>query len=193
MSIFRRAGWLLVGALVITLGTAVAGWPVYVRPQVDPLRPADVIVVLGGTPYERFDLGIELAGRGYAPEVLISQSTGPDDPLMDKYCGGRFAFRVSCFVPDPWTTDGEAREIVRRATIYGWRHIIVVTFTPHVSRARYIVGRCFEGEITMVASPTESGLGFWSWMYVRQSAGYIRAFVNQHCETSGNSASRLLE
>ncbi|MGW6427175.1 YdcF family protein [Nocardia sp. NPDC055053] len=190
---FRRAGWLLVGALVIALGAAFAGWPVYVRPQVDPLRPADVIVVLGGTPYERFDLGIELAERGYAPEVLISQSTGPDDPLMDKYCGGRFAFRVSCFVPDPWTTDGEAREIVRRAKIYGWRHIIVVTFTPHVSRARYIVGRCFDGEITMVASPTESGFGFWSWMYVRQSAGYIRAFVNQHCETSGNSASRLLE
>ncbi|WKG13128.1 YdcF family protein [Nocardia sp. PE-7] len=183
VSIFRRAGWLLVGALVTVLAAAFAGWPVFVHPQVDPLRPADVIVVLGGTAYERFDLGIELAERGLAPEVLISQSTGPDDPMMDKYCGGRFAFRVSCFVPDPWTTDGEAREIVRRAKIYGWNHIIVVTFTPHVSRARYIVEKCYDGEITMVASPSDSGVEFWSWMYVRQSAGYIRAFVNQHCET----------
>ncbi|WP_229684328.1 YdcF family protein [Nocardia camponoti] len=180
---------MVIVALVSVGVIAVAGFPVFVRPQIDPLRRADVIVVLGGTPYERFDRGIELAQQGYAPEVLISQSTGADDPEMDRYCGGRFAFRVSCFVPDPWTTDGEAREIVRRAKIYGWRHIIVVTFTPHVSRARYIVEKCFDGEITMVASPSESGLGFWAWMYVRQSGGYVRAFVNQHCETAEKTAS----
>ncbi|WP_432420346.1 YdcF family protein [Nocardia neocaledoniensis] len=182
MSIFRRAGWLLVGALVIALTAAIAGWPVFVRPQLDPLRPAEVIVVLGGTPYDRFDLGIELAERGFAPEVLISQTTGRDDPNMDRFCGGRFAFRVSCFVPDPARTDGEAREIVRRATIYGWRHLIVVTATAQVSRARYLVGRCYDGELTMVASGAGDGLSFWSRVYVRQSAGYVRAFVNQRCD-----------
>ncbi|WP_107656000.1 YdcF family protein [Nocardia suismassiliense] len=170
------------GALIAVVAAVVAlGWPVYVRPQVDPLRPADAIVVLGGTPYERFDLGLDLARRGYARQLLISRSTGADDPAMDKYCDGHFDFQVSCFVPDPWTTQGEAQEIGRRARQFGWHHIIVVTFTPHVSRARYIVEKCFSGEVTMVASPSPSGLAFWAWMYLRQSGGYLKAFTERGC------------
>ncbi len=169
------AGVVTLVALVVGIGFA--GRPVFVHPQLDPLRPADAIVVLGDTAYERFDLGLALAKRGLAPELVISRSTGRDDHVMDRYCAGDFDFAVSCFVPDPWTTQGEAREIGRRARAQGWRHIIVVTYTPHVSRARYIVERCFDGELTMVASPSDSGLAFWSWMYVRQSAGYLRAFL----------------
>ncbi|MGW4366394.1 YdcF family protein [Nocardia takedensis] len=166
-------------ALLVALG--LAGLPVFVHPQVDPLRRADAIVVLGGTAYERFDLGLDLARRGYAPELVISASTGLDDPRMDRYCRGEFPFRVSCFEPDPWTTRGEAEEIRRRAAAEGWRHIIVVTFTPHVSRARFIVGRCFDGELTMVASPSPSGPLFWTWMYLRQSAGYVKAATEFGC------------
>ncbi|RDI46325.1 YdcF family protein [Nocardia mexicana] len=165
----------LIGAL------AAAGLPVYVHPQTDPLRPADAIVVLGGTAYERFDIGLDLARRGLAPELLISRSTGADDSVMDRYCDGGYPFHVDCFVPDPWTTQGEAQEIARRAQRFGWRHLIVITNVPHVSRARYIVGKCFPGELTMVASPAESGLRYWAWMYVRQSASYVRAFFSNEC------------
>ncbi|MFE3546868.1 YdcF family protein [Nocardia sp. NPDC059177] len=182
MSLFRRAGWLLLGVLVTALAVVLAGRPVVMAPQRDPVRPADVIVVLGGGADESYDVGIELAERGMAPEVLISQADGADDPRMDRYCGGRFRFRVACFVPDTERTDGEAREIVRRATIYGWRHLIVVTATADISRTRYLVGRCFDGELTLVAGATGSGPKYWAWMYARQSAGYIRAFVNQRCE-----------
>ncbi|WP_194819639.1 YdcF family protein [Nocardia sp. XZ_19_385] len=174
----RRAGLLLI-VLVSVLG--LAGVPVYIHPQTDPLRRADAIVVLGGTAYERFDIGLDLAQQGYAPELLISRSTGNDDTLMDKYCAGQFDFTVHCFVPDPWTTDGEAQEIRRRAARFDWRHIIVITYTPHVSRARYIVSKCFDGELTMVASPSEFGVKFWTWMYIRQSGGYIRAFLHRGC------------
>ncbi|WUI33384.1 YdcF family protein [Nocardia sp. NBC_00416] len=160
---------------------AVAGRPVFVDPQLDPLRRADAIVVLGGTPYERFDLGLELAREKWAPELLISASTGLDDPHMDRYCRTAQPFRVSCFEPRPWTTRGEAQEIRRRADAEGWRHIIVVTFTPHISRARYIVGRCFDGELTMVASPGRTDALFRTWMYVRQSAGYLKAFTESGC------------
>ncbi|WP_083897699.1 YdcF family protein [Nocardia vinacea] len=177
----RRAGLFFGALLALVAVLGVAGLPVYVHPQTDPLRHADAIVVLGGTAYERFDVGLALAERGYAPQLLISRSTGEDDSVMDRYCAPRFEFTVSCFVPDPWTTDGEAREIARRASLYGWRHIIVVTYTPHVSRARYIVGKCFHGELTMVASPSDDGLKFWTWMYIRQSAGYVRAFFSRGC------------
>lgn len=178
---FRRAFWILVALLTAVAATAAAGWPVYVRPQIDPLRRADAIVVLGGTPYERYDVGVELANRGYAPQLIISNSIGSGDRTMDKYCKGHFDFAVSCFEPDPWTTRGEAEEIGRRATQQGWHHIIVVTFTPHVSRARYIVEKCFAGELTMVASPSPSGLLFWTGMYLRQSAGYLHTFTEWGC------------
>ncbi|MCM6778128.1 YdcF family protein [Nocardia sp. CDC159] len=181
MRALRRAVVTLVGFAVLVAGLAVAGLPVFVHPQIDPLRPADAVVVLGGTAYERFDMGLDLAGRGYAPELLISRSTGTDDHVMDRYCDGGYSFHVDCFVPDPWTTQGEAREIARRAARFGWRHLIVITNTPHVSRARYIVGTCFSGEITMVASPAESGWRYWAWMYVRQSGGYLRAFLSPGC------------
>ncbi|NUP25846.1 MAG: YdcF family protein [Nocardia sp.] len=181
-AVARRRPWQAAGAaLVLLVLAAVAGWPVFVRPQVDPLRPADAIVVLGGTPYERFDVGLELARRHWAPELLISASTGLDDPRMDRYCHSPFPFRVTCFEPRPWTTRGEAQEIRRLAAAEGWQHIIVVTFTPHVSRARYIVGRCFDGEITMVASPSRTDPVFRAWMYVRQSAGYLKAFTESGC------------
>lgn len=181
MTTVRRVATRLVLALLVMVTVTAAGVPVFVHPQTDPLEPADAIVVLGGTAYERFDLGLDLAERGYAPRLLISRSTGADDHEMDRYCAGDHPFRVDCFVPDPWTTQGEAREIRRRADAEGWRHIIVITFTPHVSRARYIVGKCFGGRITMVASPSPSGPLFWAWMYIRQSAGYLRAFADRGC------------
>lgn len=180
----RRRGrrWQVIASvLALTALAAVAGWPVFVRPQVDPLRPADAIVVLGGTPYERFDLGLELARARWAPELLIAASTGLDDPRMDRYCRTRYPFRVTCFEPRPWTTRGEAQEIRRQAAAKGWRHIIVVTFTPHISRARYIVDRCFDGELTMIASPGRTDPMFWTWMYLRQSAGYLKAFTETGC------------
>ncbi|NUS43133.1 MAG: YdcF family protein [Mycobacteriaceae bacterium] len=179
----RRARALRVLAAVVAAVGALAalGWPVYVRPQVDPLRHADAVVVLGGTAYERYDIGHDIARRGYAHAVVLSRSTGPDDPVMDDYCAPRAEYRVLCFVPDPWTTRGEAQEIARLTARYGWRHLIVVTFTPHVSRARYIIGKCFRGELTMIASPSPSGLRFWSWMYLRQSAGYVRAALDRGC------------
>ncbi|MEC4838831.1 YdcF family protein [Mycobacteroides chelonae] len=177
----RRVLLAVIAIAVLTTGFVTAGWRVYMHPQTDPLRPADAIVVLGGTPYERFDVGLDLAKRGYAPYLLIAQSTGANDRNMDKYCKGHFTFTVSCFIPDPWTTEGEAQEIRAKAQELGWHHIIVITFTPHVSRARYIVGKCFDGELTMVASPTPSGVAFWSWMFVRQSGSYVKAFLNPGC------------
>lgn len=172
--------WVAVSVTLIAFA-GIAGWPVYVHPQVDPLQKADAIVVLGGTAYQRYDLGLELAQHGYARQLLISRSTGVSDPNMDKYCAGHYDFAVNCFEPHPRTTRGEAEEIGRRAKQQGWHRVTVVTFTPHISRARYIVGKCFDGELTMVVSPTPSGLRFWTWMYIRQSAGYLRAFLQRRC------------
>lgn len=191
--LFRRVRALLMVTGVLVLAVVLAGLPVYVWPRVDPVRQADVVVVLGGTGYERLDIAVELAANGLAPEVLIAQSTGPDDPALDRYCAGRFAFRVACFVPQPSTVEGEAREVARRAAVYGWRHVLVVTLAPYASRVRYVLRQCFDGELTVVAGRVDRDAGYWAQVYARQTAGYVRAFTHPACPTPGQAAARLLE
>ena len=74
-----------------------------------------------------------------------------------------------CFVPDPPTTKGEGRELRRLAARDGWRTVIVVTFRPHISRARFILERCFDGDLIMVASPGRISLPRWASEYVYQT------------------------
>ncbi|KQU28337.1 MULTISPECIES: YdcF family protein [unclassified Rhodococcus (in: high G+C Gram-positive bacteria)] len=175
---FRR---LLVAFSVLLVAIVAAGWPVYVHPQTDPLRPADAVVVLGGKPYGRFHYGIDIAEQGYAPEVVLSNSVGPDDVRMQQICNGTYTVTVSCFLPDPYSTKGEAEEIKRRAAAENWKHIIVVTYTPHLSRSRYIVQQCFDGEVTMSPNPTQEGIGEWIGSYIYQTAGYIKAALDSEC------------
>ena len=89
--------------------------------------------------------------------------------------------KLQCFVPDPGTTKGEARELRRLANQYGWRTVIVVTFRPHISRARFILEQCFDGELIMVASPAHIPLTRWSFEYAYQTAGYLRAVLQPGC------------
>jgi hypothetical protein len=79
-------------------------------------------------------------------------------------------------VPQPRLT-----ERGRLATEQGWRTVIVVTFRPHISRARYILEQCFDGQVIMIESTTDLSAGYWIWTYVYQTAGYIRAALQAGC------------
>ena len=57
---------------MLLIATAVGGLPVYVRPQIDALRHADAILILGGTDYGRYPFGFELGSKGWAPKVVVS-------------------------------------------------------------------------------------------------------------------------
>jgi uncharacterized SAM-binding protein YcdF (DUF218 family) len=178
----RRIIYSLLVATIVVAGYVVALWPVYVDPVADDPAPADAIVVLGGPHFnDRVALGLQLAEEGYAPRLVVSNTDDddrnhhPDDPL-NRICDGKFAFTVACFAPDPDTTRGEGREIARRAKQEQWRRVIVVTFTPHVSRARYIIGKCFEGELLMVPVRPRISPSEWTYTYLYQSLGYLRAF-----------------
>jgi uncharacterized SAM-binding protein YcdF (DUF218 family) len=159
-----------------------AGFPVYVSPQIDSLRSADAIFVLGGNGYERYPYAIELALQGLAPRVVMSNPAGLQDIWLTDLCQQqRYAFNVSCFEPEPATTKGEARELQRLATEHGWRRVIIVTFRPHISRARYIVEQCFDGELIMTESPADLSIGYWMWAYAYQTLGYVRAALEPSC------------
>ncbi|TWH23712.1 uncharacterized SAM-binding protein YcdF (DUF218 family) [Rhodococcus rhodochrous J45] len=182
----RRRRWLAVLVLVACAFIA-AGVPVYVAPQIEienlsPYRRADAIFVLGGAIYERYPYALELALEGFAPEVVVSNPNGARDVWLTDLCDHpRYEFPVTCFEPEPATTRGEAMELRRLAEQRGWESVIVVTFVPHVSRARFILDRCFDGELIMAASPADIALSYWAWAYAYQTAGYMRAFSHTGC------------
>lgn len=173
----------LILALLLTgIALTAAGAPVYVFPPEDPVRRADAIVVLGGHDDRRYSFGLHLAELGYAPNLVMSNPDGDQDAWLTNLCTSeRFAFTVSCFDPDPSTTEGEALAVGALAVDHGWRSIIVVTMKAHVARARYIVGKCFPGDLIMVASPARMSPGYWVYTYGYQTFGYVKNAPRDPC------------
>jgi hypothetical protein len=169
-------------ALALVLIT-VAGWPVYVRPQVDTpssTEPADVIVALGGLPEVAF-YADSLFRDGVAKRLLLSNPYGvPPWGAISPLCADPRP-RVTCFVPSPGTTRGEAQEIGRLAAQNGWDDVIVVAPTFHISRARMIVQRCYTGRLRMVELRPHRTFLWWPWEYVYQTFGYAKAAVLRGC------------
>ena len=65
-----------------------------------------------------------------------------------------------CFVPNPGTTQGEARATAKLAREHKWRQIIVVSGTPQTTRARIRFDRCTHR--TLLFDPANpGGLGEW--------------------------------
>lgn len=160
---------------------ALAGLPVYVNPQIDELRHADAILVIGGHGFDRYPYGMTLAWQKWAPNLVLSNGqTG--DTWLNRFCSEPPAeFKVYCFAPEPATTLGEARAIKKLAAEHNWHSLIVVTARPHISRARLILERCFSGEISMVEGPDPISWRRWIYEYVYQTAGFIRAMFERDC------------
>ena len=172
----------MVPVCLLLIAAVAGGLPVYVRPQIDPLRHADAILILGGSGYSRYPFGLDLARQGWAPKTVVSNPSGRDDAWLTNYCDTPHpGLDLHCFVPDPPTTKGEGRELHRLAAQGGWRTVIVVTSRPHISRARFILEQCFDGDLVMVASPGQISLPRWAFEYVYQTVGYVRAVLQPGC------------
>jgi uncharacterized SAM-binding protein YcdF (DUF218 family) len=173
----------LAGVMALGLALGAAGYPVFVRPQIDPPRPADAILVLGGTASaQRYLTGLDLAADGLAPILVLSNPYRPRDPVLDALCARQQPdFTVHCFAPEPRTTLGEGRELRRLAEDNGWRSVLVVTSTSHVSRARYIIGKCFDGDLIMVGTPAHLSVAGWAWLYAYHGAGYVKSWLQGQC------------
>jgi uncharacterized SAM-binding protein YcdF (DUF218 family) len=166
----------------LLLAAIIAGWFIYVNPQVDRVRHADAIFVLGGYGYGRYIYGMNLGASGWAPNLVISNPMGSGDRYLSEYCATPHPnLGVRCFVPNPSSTQGEGRELRRLARQYGWHNVIVVTFRPHISRARFILERCFDGDLIMVASQPDMSLAQWAFQYTYQTAGYVKALLEREC------------
>jgi hypothetical protein len=167
--------------LVLAVGLV---YVMYVNPQIEDVSagdPADAVVALAGAP-RSVGTAQELVERGAAKVLVVSNAYGPDDAQMRQLCGSDpVGYEVICFVPSPDTTRGEARAVGRLALERGWHDVVVVTLTYHVSRARLIVGRCYQGRLRMQQSPEADGPASWAYQLAYQTAAFVKAAVLRGC------------
>jgi uncharacterized SAM-binding protein YcdF (DUF218 family) len=147
--------------LLLVLAGLVAAWLVacvflFVWPRADsPPAHADAVVVLSGGLNRRLDPALALVRRGVAPVLAISSPFRGKWRKAQDLCTGRTKttrFRVLCFSPSPFSTQGEARAVARLARAHGWSSVVVVTSTFHVLRARMLFRRCYHGRLAVVGS-----------------------------------------
>jgi uncharacterized SAM-binding protein YcdF (DUF218 family) len=146
----------------------------FVFPDTGMPKHVDAIVVLGGSG-DRLDLGMQLAQQGKASYLVLSLGLPWVPPgICQQHVGPA---QVICFVPDPDTTQGEARGAGRIARQHGWKAIVLVTTRDQVWRAHLRFERCYAGRIYGVGSP----IGWYRWPYAigYQWAGTIKAETSQ--------------
>jgi uncharacterized SAM-binding protein YcdF (DUF218 family) len=171
-------GTSVVVALPVVLG--IVGYSLFTRADMDSLRPADAIVVLGGEHDGREAYGLQLAREGFADIVVMSDPYGPNDKTMKKACAsGTEKIRVICFDPDPPTTRGEAMFTQRLAEQYGWKTVVVISWRYHLLRARFIFDQCFDGNVIMRGVPRSYNFSLveWEGVYAYQVVGMVKAVV----------------
>ncbi|MDQ1136337.1 hypothetical protein QE410_001136 [Microbacterium sp. SORGH_AS 1204] len=148
--------------------------PAYVFPAVAPLPAhADVIYVIGPPTEGRIALAEQLHADGVADDILISVPTDGEQSAA-KLAACQEAY-VRCVHPEPFTTAGETAALNERYDAS--TRAIVITFTPHVSRTRFIAERCADAEVTVVAVPTTIDLGQWIYQFAYQTGGFAKALI----------------
>lgn len=146
-------------------------------PRVDSPGRADVIYVIGPATPSRIELAEEMLDAGLSDTLMISVP----DPAEHPICDSHPEFTVYCRRPEPFTTQGEARELAAMAAEHGWTSATVITFTPHVTRTRVLMERCFTGTLRVAADPTELPLAEWAYQYLYQTGAFVKVALNPGC------------
>lgn len=181
----RSATRIAIGAALALVLVVAAGIPVYVLPTTDPVPAhADAVLVLGPPTRARTELGRDLVEQGVADTLLISvwrseldAAPGENDVVACDEPG----MRVLCFTAEPGTTQGEARALADYARSNDWSSVVVITQTPHITRARVLLERCFDGRLSMVSSGEPSTLGAWIYEYVYQTGAFAKVLADREC------------
>lgn len=179
------AGCAVVAVLVLIGAT---GYVVFSEATEDPLKRVDAVVVLAGDHDGREGYGLELARRGLAHAVVLSDPYPVSDDVMRTACNETIAgVEVICGRPAANTTRGEASMVRQLADIRGWRSIIVVSWRFHLPRARMIFSQCFSDSpdsVIMRAVPRAYRLNLaqWEYTYLYQYGAMVKALAQgQSC------------
>jgi uncharacterized SAM-binding protein YcdF (DUF218 family) len=173
---------LLVGVLVALVIVGALTYALFVWPTTEPAGRVDAVVVFAGGNGERQEEGIRLVEAGVAPVLVISHGGLPGSSKY-RVCREPTGLRVICLGPHPPTTRGEARAFTELANREGWHSLALVTSTPHVRRASLLLGRCFSGSLSTVATPLRNDRNYETALQVlHEWGGLLRAVtVDRSC------------
>lgn len=160
----------------------VAGVFAFVAPAAGRPQRADAIVVLAPTTTTgRLNYAEKLLEDGWSENLVISvpQQSGGETPA--NLCEEKHTYQTICFVPDPVTTQGEARVIERLAEERNWHTITVITNDSHLTRARIIIQRCYKGNLNMLAVRQDNSLAFWAYRFLYETGALIKASSERSC------------
>lgn len=119
----------------------------FLRPRVDAVERADAVVVLDGDQPRRLSRGISLVASGCAPVLVVVNGETVAPELVR---AGNLPFEVLSFVPVPFTTRGEAGAVAALVRERGWRKVVVVTSTYHITRTRIVFERAVDADLRFV-------------------------------------------
>ncbi len=173
---------------------ALGGAPASAQYAVDLVRAGYATSAVVSDPYQTAD--VRLVHRLCSPSKQASASgsaavavrahaqAAPPTPAPARAAEGTLApsgvpAGVTCFEPEPATTRGEARAIAELAADRGWQRVAVVAPRYHVTRARYVVERCYAGELEMVAVELDTDVADWAYQYAYQTAAFGKAVLWQ--------------
>lgn len=137
-----RRPWVSTITIFVALLVAIvlAGLPLYVFPAVDDVGEADAAYVLGPPTNERLIVARNLLDQDRVDRLLVTVGKpgwGWSWPSVPE-CVDRSA---TCIVPHPFNTFGEAATRRLWTEQHKAERVIVITFTPHVVRARLIFAK----------------------------------------------------
>jgi uncharacterized SAM-binding protein YcdF (DUF218 family) len=178
--VIRRAIVIVVALTLVIGGVLTAG--MFLWPKTSKPSRADAVVMFVGGKGERLDTALSLVRKGVAPNLVIPNGLRPTWPQANRLCNGSSSVKVWCPNPDPDTTRGESRAIAGLARQHGWRHLVLVTSTYHVSRARVLLRRCFGGRLDAVAADPDLTVPRHVLRITHEWAGMAEAvLVNRAC------------
>lgn len=143
---------LLVGAGVVAALFGAATLRLFVWPATAGVGDPDAVVLFVGGRGERLETALGLIDERQVENLVIPNGTVATWPDANRLCEGPTSFRVLCPTPRPDTTRGEARTIAALAEREGWSRLAMVTSDYHVSRARLLLSRCFDGDLAVVSA-----------------------------------------
>jgi uncharacterized SAM-binding protein YcdF (DUF218 family) len=172
-----RQTWVVLAVLSALGVLAALTAALVVWPYEQAAQPADAVVVLGAASgaSDRLPAALRLVKSGIADTLVVL--TPPEDGSL---CHPGAPYEVICINPRPFTTQGEAEAVGRLAKRRSWRKLTVVTSSYHVTRARFLLSRCFHGSLVVVGSKG-TGFSVGPWRALHELGGLAYAIVRPSC------------
>jgi uncharacterized SAM-binding protein YcdF (DUF218 family) len=168
----------LIGAIAAGVVAASLVSALFVFPRTSAPTHADAVVVLSGGRGERVSRALRLLRDGWATTLVLD---GDPDPTSRSLCTEPQAFEVVCLRPEHDNTRGEARAAGRLTAARGWRTILVVTSTHHVTRAALLFRRCLRADLDIVGVHPPIGLLKAAKAIAHELLGVMWALAHPGC------------